>query len=1404
MRGIRAVLALVLLLAAVPASPGVGVLAPEIPEVLEPWIPWVLEGEDQRDCPLVQDAHRPGEGDGGPARLCAWPGRLHLDLDAAGGLFAQHWFLHAPAWVSLPGDVEHWPQGTRSGETPVPVVLRDGQPAVRLPGGSHVLIGRFQWQELPRALTLPAHTGLIALAVNGEAVPAPRLDRDSRLWLGDGRGAEDDGAGDRLSVKVYRRVDDQLPLRVTTRAELEVAGRARLIQLAGMTLPGGVPLRVQSPIPARVDEDGSLLVQLRPGSWVLELEAHHPGDITRLTLAATPPPWPGQEVWSFAAAPELRQVEPQGLEAVDPHQSGVPADWLRLPAFRALPGEALVLEPIRRGDPDPGPDRLELHRELWLDFDGAGLSLRDTLTGTLTRSWRLALGTPIELGQVRVDGAPRLITRLDASDPPGVEVRTGRLELIAESRLPGPGRLLPVSGWDLELSGASARLHLPPGWDLLAVAGSDNLPASWVSRWSLLDLFLVLIAAFGATRLWGPAWGALAFAALVLTWQEPQAPQLVWLHLLAAAALLRVLPRAGGAALWRVRWLVAWYGRLAVFALAVVGLPFVVSQVQEGIWPQLAGAAQMLAGGAGQDAVSAGGAQTRESAAYGGYVSELGRSKKAADVLPSAPQPLDAGLDPGAKVQSGPGMPDWSWASFELRWAGPVLPGDTLQLWLVSPGWNLLWSLAGAVLVSLLGMRLARAPGLWGPSPWDDPRQSPGPGGRPAGSPEAATEVAEQPETRLSLSPTSLLRTAITVGLGLSLLVLAPRDGAHAEPIPSQGMLEELKARLMRPPECVPDCVALTRLTLTADPGRLRLDLVIDAAAESAVPIPGGTGGWVPERLMVDGKPLDAVRRDDAERLLVPLGPGRHRLVIEGALPDRGQVEIPFPLQPRHTRVQVSGWSLEGLDAAGAPGAQIRLVRLGEGGMADGPLEVGTLPSLLSVERTLRLGLDWRVHTRVKRLSPAEYPVVVGVPLLTGESVQTEGVQVRDGRALVSLAPGDTETAWESGLEQTPKLALAALSDPGLTERWILDVSPRWHVTWDGPAPMAQRGETGRRLPVWAPLPGETLTLSLTRPSAVPGQTLTLDLVELESSPGRRAGTSSLVLLLRGTQGGRHRLRLPEGAVPLSLAVDGESRALPSPGEPMEIALRPGEQRVELQWREPRGIVWRYQPGVPELGVPAVNVHLGVALPSDRWLLFARGPGFGPVVLFWGVLLVLVVLAWLLGRTRLTPLGFADWLLLAVGIALALPWAAPVVALWLLALGWRRGLDASLPRWRYNLIQLALVVLTLAALGALVAAVSQGLLGRPEMQIAGNGSSAGRLLWYQDRIEALPGVEVWSAPIWVYRALMLAWALWLAWRLLQWLRWGLDSLVCPVLWREPANGDTGLRGLLRRPRRGSQ
>jgi hypothetical protein len=273
---------------------------------------------------------------------------------------------------------------------------------------------------------------------------------------------------------------------------------------------------------------------------------------------------------------------------------------------------------------------------------------------------------------------------------------------------------------------------------------------------------------------------------------------------------------------------------------------------------------------------------------------------------------------------------------------------------------------------------------------------------------------------------------------------------------------------------------------------------------------------------------------------------------------------------------------------------------------------------------------------------------------------------------------------------------------------------------------------------------------------------------------------------LRSSRGGRHSIALPEGSSLQSVSVDGQLQPIRLEGHSVAVPIHPGAQTLEIAWREPRGFTdgLLYRTPAVDLGAPGVNAQISLVPSIGRWILVLGGTGMGPVVLFWSILVALAALAFGLSRLSLTPLRFHEWLLLGIGLTQVPIAAAAIVAVWLLALGWRSQRGTAVPgRW-FDLLQLMLVALSGAALLTLLFSIHRGLLGSPEMQIVGNGSTAYLLRWYQDRTTAMPAQSwLFSVPVLVYRLAMLAWALWLAQALLRWLRWGWQCFTTDELWR---------------------
>ncbi|MFH0351854.1 MAG: hypothetical protein ACHBMF_08015, partial [Chromatiales bacterium] len=1323
----------------------------EIPPSLAPWVPWVLYEERDRECPFI---HNQPE-----ARRCAWPSRLVLKIDQGEGEFIQFWRVYRESWIGLPGDLERWPQEVQVDGQPASVTEREGRPGVSLPPGRYQITGRWRWERLPESLYVPPDTALVSLIVNEIAVSWPDIRPDGQLWLKQQAGKT--ALEERLEIQVFRRIIDEVPLELLTRLEIDVAGEPRELMLSNALLPEFIPLGLSSALPARLEPDGRLRLQLRPGHWAVELSARAPGAVSTLHAASPTDPWPRTETWVFDARNHLRLVEIQGLTAIDPRQTNVPPEWQSLPAYRIGPADVLEFKLVRRGDPDPAPDRLGLVRNLWLDMEGSGYTVRDLVSGTMTRGWRLEAGDQLHLGRVAIDAVPQFITTLPDSNRPGVEVRRGALNLDADSRYEGDVGRFPAVGWNQDVQSLQATLHLPPGWRLFAAAGSDDVSASWVERWTLLELFLVIIAALATARLWHWRWGLAMLAGLALIWHEADAPQFIWLHLLAANALVRVLPAGRFLALARG------YRNVSAAILLLIAIPFAIEQVRLGLYPQLerpgpvqpvmevSPAAPPEAATVSQPMEGVAGGRVDSSDAPMSVEKMRERAEQKGDrmvrrLMEEADAPkltarvgVLGEVDPKARVQTGPGRPEWRWNEIALRWNGPVEHGQEVRLVLLSPAMNLGLSLARVILLLVLCARMiVPFATTWG-----------------AGTPMAKTPV--------------LLVLAY---------LFAPVPEARAE-YPSAKLLEQLRQRLLAPPECLPNCAQSPRMYAEIAPAAMRLRIEIHAAESVSVPLPAQAGQWLPQEILVDSQPATDLARTEGGEIWVHLEPGRHELLLSGSLPPRPQLQLPLPLRPHRVEVRAEGWRVDGVHENGVPDAQIQLTRTAS--TDDLPvLESSPLPSFARVERTLRLGLDWRAETTVTRISPTLEPVVIEVPLLAGESVTTPNVRVKDNKVLVSLDAQRRSVRWDSVLEHALTFGLTAPETTQWIETWRADVSPIWHLAVQGIAVVHHQDPSGRWLPEWRPWPGESITLGISRPAGVSGPTMTVQNSRLTVSAGERAIDATLDLTLESSQGGQHTLTLPEAARLQQVTIGGAAQPIRQQGRRVTLPVVPGTQRFQLLWREPRGMETRFLSPEVDLGLPSVNHYLKVTLGNDRWLLLSRGPRLGPAVLIWGVLGVLVLVAYGLGRTRITPLKGWHWFLLGIGLSQASIWGALIVVGWLLALGARAQLNPAIKPYAFDALQLGLGVLTVLALSCLFDAIQNGLLGYPEMQVAGNGSSAYDLNWYQDRSDpALPQAEVWSVPLSAYRLLMLAWALWLAYALLGWLRWGWGCYSTHGLWR---------------------
>ncbi|HAC35103.1 MAG TPA: hypothetical protein DCF45_11355, partial [Gammaproteobacteria bacterium] len=1180
-----------------PLAFGNQALAAATPDDIEPWKGWVLERHPEANCPFLFNNHT--------NKNCAWPGRLLIKVDSTGFSFAQSWQVYADTTVLLPGNRELWPLLETS-----PSALKlsevNGRPAALLTPGTHQLRGRVNWQRRPKSIPVAAQTGLIDLWVDNQQVARPQLDRNGVLWLVSQQDQPELEApqADSLAIRVYRKLEDDIPLRLTTRVEIEVAGRDREALFPPLLPEGFVPAAIHSSLPAKLEPSGQLRVQLRPGRWQLDVASHQPNALTELALpipqaGQAHDDWPASEIWVVQPNPALRTLEIGGVDTIDPQQTRLPADWRQFHAYRLTADTRMQLVEKRRGDPHPAANQLKLKRQLWLDFSGNQLTVEDQISGTMNRGWRLDMRPQYRLGSATVNAEPRLITLARDATSPGIELREQQLNLQAVSRTDNGGDT--HLGWEQDFDNVQMTLHLPPGWRLLTAAGVDRATSTWLGSWNLWDIFLLLIISLTAFRLLGPMVGLLAAVTVIITHGEAGSPLFSWLNLLAAMALLQVLPQG------QIRAAVDRYRLLSVLVIALMILPFSVEQLRQAVYPQLEKPSQQVHPQHQQARYQA--EQAPQAVASNQVRKSLSAPMERYDLLEADSGQLAAGAaitgkpersllnrDPDIATQTGPGVPRWQWNQHRLSWSGPVTAEQTFNLYL-QPPWatSLLSFLRVILLFALLGL-LAGV------------RINP-----------TGLQLPKLQASSLSL----LLGLLVT-----SALWMMPGASALAD-WPSPELLSEYEQRLLEQPDCLPSCAVINQTRVEIENDRLSVTLMIDSHEQIALPLPSAANnGWWIDQVRLDDDPATGVYRQ-GDRLTVLLPAGRQQLQLSGPLAG-AEANVNFALHPHNLSLQLQGWRAVGLVNGQLRGNSLGLQRLAPAQLAptqftpaqkdssrppggheksDADLATTYIPPFVRVERRLRLGLDWYLETTVTRVAPQTGAINLTIPLLAGESITSVDWPVEDGRVAVTLAPRQHSARWSSTLEKTSLLTLTASSDPRWVEAWLLDSSPIWHVepvsTAERPAlpPIKTAQTAGRWLPEWRPWPGEQLQLAFHRPEGVEGATFTIDQVALDQTAGQRQADTTLKIKLRSSKGLDYPLQLPEGARLEVVKLDGRELPISEHQTKLQLSISPGSHELEVSWNRAQDRKWLIETPTLALGTPGTNIDLSLRLPRDRWLL---------------------------------------------------------------------------------------------------------------------------------------------------------------------------------------------------------
>jgi len=1346
-----------------------------VPAPLREWVPWVLRDAGEALCPEVQDA-----------ATCLALTSVQLDVVGDQARFTLSGRAWAPASLRLPGMGELWPEQVQSGTIALPVALDDERPSVRVPAGPFRVTGTLRWTRRPSQIPLPDQAALTLCTVDGRVVePA-----EGQLWLEGGghASAESQEVADTsgtLRLKVFRLLRDGVPMRLETRLEFSVSGRQRRIELGGVLPEGSLPVGLNAEVPAQLSRDGTLSVTARAGSWSVVVNSVWMVPPDKIAASRAADPWPAQEVWSFEAAPGLRTVQVSGGSPVDARQAGVPGAGASLPSWSLGRGSDLEIRQSLRGDPVTDSVRTSLRRGVWIDFDGDGATVVDDIPGQILRPVRLSVAAPLELGRLTRHGNAMVLTSVGQSEQ-GVALQPGEAGLHLVSRLAGPLFIaIPAgpAGW--EHTSGTWSVHVGPGWRVLDLLGPGRSDGSWAAGWDLWSIFLVVLTAALLGRVAGWPLGAAAAGLFVLGWQDGIGTGW-WLHL-AVALLVWALVRerfTGSRFEIGVRVWVA----LAAAGVVLALVPMTIKQVRFAVHPGLdrgAGIVQYdMVPEAEENATGSLAEASNYKAAAGlrsasmeavpvvdtAAVVEMDKSSSDAllgdEVDPDQANVIDAILATGkgggegdrmsrvkpghgavpaddddpflvGGVQTGPGEPTWDYGGAVLSWDGAVSPGQVVRIVALPPWAMRLWRtllVAGAWIVAWFLLRVTL--------------------------PSVASRVRLPVGRKLSILP----------------LVLLLASTASAGEPPAQGVLDDLREHLLAPEPCGGECARWDAIRVSVRGDIATVDLDAHAVARGVVHLPAFS--WTPLSLSV---PRGAAGSGGSGSAWVVCEAGIQTVRLTGRVRG-GDFLVTFPEgaigAPKRKSVQAPGWQWD--DGEGSAIHLVRSVAAAPSpAAAAGDSSKAELAPLAQVSRDLVLGREWTVRTTVRRVSGFAGAMALDIPLLPGETVLGNLV-VAGGNAKAVLPAGVDILSWSSRLPTGGRIALRSPKNVPWTESWTLEASERWHVSTQGMARSQGMPAT------WDPVPGESLLVEIRVPKSLERPVVTVQSARLEVDPGRDVSDVQLVADVLSGLGAELLVRLPDGAKVKSVQVDGAERVpVRAADGRWRIELAPGSAKIGVRWTQPApGRFFRRAPRV-ELSSGGANATTVLAPPVGGWIVALGGPGDGPAMLWWGVVVAMTLFAVGLSRIPGQPLGFGSWFLLFLGTSTVSKLTLLPFAAWVILLVVRARLDPKrLPERAFQALQVASVLATVVAWVWLLATIPMGLLGHPDMLIVSPG---GEHMWFLDRFASeLPRPWEIVLPLWLWRGLLLAWSLWLAASCLKWATWGWNAFSQGGLWPQKA------------------
>jgi|GEM_PF-6130627 len=1286
------------------------------PDDLEKWKSFVVHGEEKYYCPPLfnNDAKF----------YCSFPGILNIDIYKNRIDFEQSFTLFKETGVKLPGSRKHFPDNVKIDNKPAPASLSEGSPAVFPDKKSFTVTGSINFKKIPDFIKIPDSAGGFNINLKTGLVKNPYTDQSGRLWLNKPFEKKEKSPENYTKVTVFRKIKDSIPSEIVSLYRINISGSKRQEKISTGKIPGKISY-VKSPVPLRINNDNTFTIQAEPGTYEIILKNLIPGPLTEAGPFET---GYKEEITVHENSPGIRVTSWKGPVPVDPLTTSMPQSWKKYPAYILNPDETIEITETARGKDIKKPD-LKLNREIWLDFKGGGATIKDNITGTLYTSFFAGIDKNKDLKPGKIDVNDQTIIITEKENLKGVFLQSGSTNIGSVLRKNTNEKKF-TKGWNIDFADISGSINIPRAWTPVYVSGADlSGRPTFISKWTLLDFFVLCILFLSAYKIWNLKWGIIFFICLGAIYHKFYIPPYLWIFLIISAGLLNNQNIRDFLNTKKfIKFIFFSVYAAAMIVVLSAGITFTYKNLRNAVYPQLDKTRSSTASyyqpkkQTAYDSASPEILRNRLSKSSGSKSSVLRKSYQTQEPVYKTPS-KDYGY-----TQTGPGIP--SWKNKKIHFTNG---SENMKIHVLSPVFTRIFYVANVFFLLIIIFKFIPVKKIY--------------------------------KNKGSFSFNSLILLFIFSFFGF-FSVFTP--DLSAESYPSENLLKTYKQRILEKKEFDHDLLFIKKCSINAsasgsDKIKMELTLLIDAVKDSVLPLPGTDGTFVLKNIELNDKKHDYILKDK-NKTLTFIPEGTHKLKLTGKSVSKN-IDLKFSPLPSKLSLNTQGIETQGVNK-NSFSDNIRLTIPESKTKEEFKSYTDTTP-LPVITRELFLEKEWKIKTKVQRFynENIDQRVDVSLNLLKNEKVLKQTFNIKDNLYNFSLMPGQRSFVFESEIPVNTNIKTEFNKNSFLSVKWIINTDPLWEYEVSGIKSSGSNPSEN----IYILKPGESAEIQISKLKPYQGRFLSIDSFDLVYDTTKTINSLKIDSSIRSSKGRTHEINFDNTRLnPEKIIVNRTNQPVSFKNKALQIPLSPGKNKVEIVFNE---IDKKRSAFLPEIisfpftdpGTEAVNINQKIKYPRKTWVIAAFGPLSGPAVLFWGYFITVIIAALILSKIPSSPLKMHQWFLLAAGLTLVSPLEIIVVFALFFVIEYRKKITPDNSSSYFNLIQTGIIFMIIISAVIVYNAVSKGLLGIPDMQISGNGSWHTQLNWFTDRTEGkLPQPFIITAPLILWKTIIFLWSLWTA------------------------------------------